>query len=130
MMDINVAKDKPEFRMCHWEGYGPGPREKEPIGIGRLVSARILDTIGWRPFDDHKNNSMDWMMYMKVAQHGGTIGLVNGDHLVALSVSTNAWANMHKFEDHWNDAVPYKSYRIEKMGPYFKMFPEYKQIFE
>lgn len=130
MMDIPQGEEKSAIRMSHWEGYGPGLREKEPIGIGRLVSARILHKMNWHPFDDTKNNSMDWQMYMRALQHGGTVGLVNGDHLVSLSISTNAWSNLHKFEDHWNDVVPSKSHRIEKMAPYFKMFPEYKEIFK
>jgi len=125
MMDISET-----IRMSHWVGYGPGPRETEPIGIGRLVSARILNKIGWRPFDDNRNNSMDYMMFNKVAEAKGKIGMVESDHLVALSISTNKWPNMHKFEDHWNDKVPSKSHRIIDMQPYFKMFPEYKKIFK
>lgn len=131
MMDIGLKNGKTDLiRMCHWEGYGPGNREDEPIGIGRMVSARILNKIGWRPFDDNRNNSMDFMMFNKVNNADGKIGMVKSDELVALSVSTNAWLNMHKFEDHWNNKVPFESHRIKDMKRYFKMFPEYKEIFQ
>jgi glycosyltransferase involved in cell wall biosynthesis len=119
-----------QIRMCYWFGYGEGKRKDEPIGIGRMVSARILDKIDWKPFDDTKDNSMDWQMYQKVIEQNGAIGLIEDDTMIALSVSTNRWPNMHKFEDHWNDLVPSKSARINNMEPYFTMFPEYKDIFK
>lgn len=124
MMDISET-----VRMCHWDGYGRGPRQKEPIGIGRLVSARVLNKMDWRPFLDNKTNSMDFMMFNKIADLGGQIGLVKGEGLVALSISTNRWPNMHKFEDHWNDKVPSRSHRVNNMTCYFEMFPEYNKIF-
>lgn len=111
--DFYMADIGESIRSCVWEGYGSGPREIEPIGIGRVVSARIMDKFGWEPFNDLANNSMDWQMYQRVLSNGGKCKLIEGGHIKSLSISTNRWSNMHKFEDHWNDKVPSRSHRLD-----------------
>jgi glycosyltransferase involved in cell wall biosynthesis len=118
-----------EVRACHWIGYGKGDRETEPIGIGRLISARVLDKLNWKPFDDDKKHNMDHMMFQKVGQLDGAIGLIQCDEMKALSISTNRWDNLHKFEQHWNDTVPSKSIRLNAEN-LIKEFPQVNLIFE
>jgi len=97
LLDINtISKIK---RLVHWPGYGHGVRSEEPIGIGRVISARVLDKIHWRPFNDHKDNSMDWFMYDAVLQNSGKIKLM--DKGKSMAISTNLWPNKHQFESHW-----------------------------
>lgn len=124
MMDISDS-----IRCVRWGGY-KGERKDEPIGIGRLISARILDKMSWKPFVDEKNNSMDFAMYEKVQNLGGNVGLITDPNLIPLSLSTNKWENKHKFEDHWNNKIPGDNKRINNMSELFELFPEYKQIFE
>lgn len=124
MLDIGDT-----LRTCWWAGYGKGERAHEPIGIGRIVSARIMDTFGWKPFDDNKDHSMDWQMYLRVTANSGKLKLITGHHIKSLSISTNRWPNMHKFEDHWNNRVPSQSIRISPEWVDTE-FPEHKLIFK
>jgi hypothetical protein len=123
---IDIGKT---IRACFWLGYPKGDREKEPIGIGRMISARILDKMDWKPFSDEKNHNMDYMMFRKCYTLGGAIALMESDNLKSLSISTNRWDNMHKFEDHWSDKVPAKSVRLDERI-LIKEFPEINEIFK
>jgi len=48
-------------RAGRWHGYTKDLGE--PIGIGRLITASILDKMKWSPFDPKKQSGMDWCMY-------------------------------------------------------------------
>lgn len=122
MMDISET-----IRSVRWGGYVK-ERKDESIGIGRLISSRILDKMNWKPFIDDKNNSMDHAMYNKVSELGGEIALTRDPNLVPLSLSTNRWINKHRFEDHWNNRIEGSNVRLEN-SELFEMFPEYKLIF-
>jgi hypothetical protein len=102
------------IRGCHWSGY-KGYREEradETIGIGRMLSARLLHTIGWLPFNPIFDNSLDRSMKDKAAEFGFTDFMVRDERLNALSLSTHKWApmhqNKHKFEMHYNQLIPSK----------------------
>jgi len=123
MLDIGTS-----LRSCWWSGYGKGERQYEPIGIGRIVSAKIMDSFDWKPFYEGANHSLDWQMYLKVRDNGGKMKLITGDHIKSLSISTNRWDNLHKFEDHWLNKVPAFSKRLETDW-LDKEFPEHKIIF-
>lgn len=136
MMETVDMVGKPDFTMIDvsetmrsvfWGGY-IGDRLGESIGIGRLISARILDKMSWKPFEDNKNNSMDFAMFNKVKQLGGKYALVKDADLVPLSLSTNRWENKHKFEDHWNNLVPGKNIRLN-VTEVIEQFPEVESIF-
>lgn len=117
-----------EYRFCHWQGYGKGPREKEPIGIGRLLSKRILDKMNWEPIQETLNNSIDWSMYQNILRAGGRVELISYNNIQSLSISTDRWPNMHKFEDHYFNKLP--SMRISKFIEWLdNRFPEYKEVF-
>jgi glycosyltransferase involved in cell wall biosynthesis len=104
--DFYLADIGPQIRVCHWAGYGQGPRMDEPIGIGRVITAKALKKMSWRPFDDTKNNSMDWTMFNRVRMNGGLVKLLRTYEIKSLSISCSLWSNMHKFEDHWTDKLP------------------------
>lgn len=123
--DFYMLDIQEELRACHWLGYD-GSRAGEPIGIGRLISKRILDRLEWKPMDAALDRSMDFSMYHRVLGLGGKVKLVTHDSIKSLSISTGKWENMHKFEDHWRDIVPSKTNRIylNKLDG----FPEYKEL--
>lgn len=117
-------------RLVYWPGYAAAGetsedhklRKDEPIGGGRMISARVLDKIGWQPFDSHKNNSLDWAMYNKTLNVGEKVGLITDDvHIMA--ISTDRWNNKHVFEDHWRGKLP--SERIKNPDNFLNLyFPE------
>lgn len=122
---LDISKDG--NRLCYWPGY-LGPRKGESIGIGRLISSNILDRINWKPFDDTKDSSMDRSMVDKVTAANGRIFNVVDDRLLSLSISTDQWVNLHKFEMHWNNILPSK--KIFEVNDFIeKHFPEANQIF-
>lgn len=125
MLDISAAKG---LRFCHWEGYGKGPRQQEPIGIGRILSKRILDLMDWKPIQDELNNSIDWSMYHRVLSLDGKCMNLKTDNIQSLSISTDRWPNKHKFEDHYRNKLP--SNRIPGFERWMdQKFLEYKSIF-
>src|SRR3990172_1277859 len=126
LLDINEDLNSIRtYRACHWHGY-QCHRKDEPIGIGRLISARVLDKINWKPFVDTAIKSMDYQMYRKVIDNGGEILTVPYPQFKSLSISTNRWANLHKFEDHWRGAL--KSERVEDIEGLLNEFPEARSI--
>lgn len=136
MLEKEDLIGKPDFymldmgdtrRMCHWAGY-QCHRKGEPIGIGRMVSASILDKMNWKPFIDTANKSMDWQMYIKALSLGGTVHSETGNQYLSLSFSTNRWPNLHKFEDHWNGTLPSRILNAEEIMMFEKEFPEINNI--
>ena len=121
LLDIGTS-----MRVCKWAGYTNG-RRNETIGIGRVISAQLLNKIDWMPFDDTKDNSMDRCMKDKAAAVGVNDHFVRDERLVALSISTNKWPNKHSFEQHWANIMP--SEKIFQVDDFLKDFPEAYQVF-
>lgn len=117
-----------EMRAVHWPGYTRQDRYGESIGIGRLLSRRILDSIDWQPFDATKDNSMDSCMQQKVLAAGGKVHLLASSLIKSLSISTYAWPNKHQFFQHWTGQLP--SEKILNVDEFVrKHFPEAYEIF-
>jgi hypothetical protein len=93
------------IRLCHWKGYDGyrAERADETIGIGRMLSRRLLDAIKWEPFRPTLKNSLDRSMKDNAASHGFTDFMVDDERLKALSLSTVLWLNKHKFWMHYPD---------------------------
>lgn len=109
------------IRLCHWAGYKGYRKDRadETIGVGRMLSRRLLQAIDWQPFDPYLDNSLDRSMKDKAAKFGFTDVMVHDDRLKALSMSTDLWLNKHKFWMHWSD-LPNGS----QMIPSTKIFDE------
>lgn len=117
---LDVSKSG--FKAMDWLGY-IGERRIESIGIGRLLSKRILDRIGWRPFDNRLDNSLDSQMQKIVKKRMGRIAVVGKLPIKSLSISTDLWANKHKFDDHVSGRLPSK--KIEDVTGFLQTyFPE------
>lgn len=84
-------------KLGFWAGY-TGDREGESCGGGRLLSARILDKMDWKPFRKENNRNMDYNMLYKVMVNGGRIKLYKDTDVKGLSISTDLWGNMHDFD--------------------------------
>lgn len=107
------------IRLVHWPGYASCRPERadECIGIGRMLSRRLLDAIGWQPFSPILKRSLDRSMKDNAARKKFTDFMVNDVRLKSMSISTNRWENMHKFEQHWDETDP-------RYAPSTKMNPE------
>jgi hypothetical protein len=118
------------IRLCNWKGYKGyrKDREDESIGIGRMLSRRLLDAIGWQPFNHTLDNSLDRSMKDNAAKHGFVDWMINDERLKALSISTNKWANKHQFAMHWTGMIP--SEIIEDQSSFLQEFPELNLIFK
>jgi hypothetical protein len=95
-LDIQQGNKK---RMIHWAGYF-GSREGEPIGTGRVISAKALDLINWQLINKSINSSIDYSICQSlepVRPHFTKL-IHNQKGLKCLSISTYKWENMHKFE--------------------------------
>lgn len=115
------------MRLVNWKGYGE--ERKESIGIGRLLSAKLMDALNWQPFDNRLDNSMDSSMKKRVEAAGFKEYIYPGmTGIKAVSISTDQWPNKHKFEDHWTNKLP--SEKIEDVDGFLKDFPEAYQIFK
>jgi hypothetical protein len=90
-----------ELKMCHWLGYPTNTdRNEESIGIGRLVSKKLLEIIDYLPFDNNLNSSMDWSMYCKCIKNNFKVKILNNNSIF-LSISCDLWINKHKFLYHY-----------------------------
>jgi len=104
-----------EVRLMHWPGYQRGQRQYEPIGIGRVLRADILEKMNWSPFDNRISSGLDWSMYLKIIKLSDEIAIIKDEEqdIRLLSISTNQWNNKHKFSDHWNGALKSKHINSE-----------------
>jgi hypothetical protein len=122
---IDVAED---IRLVNWHGYGTGPRSYEPIGIGRVLSDRFLNKLNWQPFDQRLSSGLDWSMWLKAIYADAAVGILEDPDLMLMSISTSAWNNKHKFNDHWTG--PLKSERITDLSTIYKTFPQITELHE
>ena len=114
------------IRTVNWFGYGRGSRSYEPIGIGRVLSTRLLNKLNWQPFDKRLNSGLDWSMWLKSLALDASIGIFEDPDLKLLSISTHAWGNKHKFTDHWTGSLSRSSEKLsnKEEAELFKSFPE------
>lgn len=118
---------KSGYEVCYWPGY-LGRREGESIGIGRVISRRVLDLMQFKPFDDHLNASLDYSMIQKCTKVAAKIHLTDNSKIKSLSISTERWINKHQFNDHVSGAL--KSEFLENPVPWLcDNFPEAFKIF-
>jgi len=93
-LDIN---DNGKKRIIHWKGYS-NDRKGEPIGIGRMYSMRIIRKLKGKIFPENLNSGMDLYSMKNIISNGGKIKCFDNKNTKSLSISTNKWVNMHKFD--------------------------------
>jgi hypothetical protein len=93
------------FGLYHWKGYTKD-REGEPIGTGRLISARAIMKMGCKAFYPTINNSLDYST-MELLNFTGIkcLDYPLNSNVKALSISTFAWGNKHNFEGLRHDSA-------------------------
>lgn len=112
-------------RAVFWPGYGEGKRHDEPIGIGRMLSKRLLECMGYKPFEDYIHNSLDRVMWDKSLACNADVRIINVVNGL-LSISCDRWPNKHNFEDHWSNTLP--SVKIHHLPGLFNSFPEIHKL--
>jgi len=121
------------MRAVRWDGY-TGSRADESIGIGRMLSGKLLDKLDWRPFSDVIDNSLDRSMKDRSRALGHADVMIYDKRLIACSLSTDQWLNKHKFEAHWpgddkdfGGAMPSHKVNVQELT---KLFPEANELCE
>lgn len=115
-------------KLCFWPGYTNG-RVGESIGIGRLLSRKILEKLNYRPFDDRLNGSLDHSMQVRCTLHAGKTHVTDNNLIKSVSISTDLWQNKHRFSDHWSNRLPSK--KIENVDHWIQNnFPEFSLLCE
>jgi hypothetical protein len=95
-----------ENRAVFWEGYKEPKRKGETIGIGRVLSSRILKKMNWTPFEDTRDSSLDYSMWNKCIALNGKFQTIPAAKGQLLSISHYSWVNKHKFDEHWSNKIP------------------------
>jgi hypothetical protein len=114
--------------LCFWPGYTHS-RKGESIGIGRMISSKLLDKMQWMPFNSALDASLDYSMIEKCTRLSGKAQLVDDSWITSVSISTDIWPNKHKFFDHYSNKLP--SIRIDNVDEWImKNYPEAHQIFK
>jgi hypothetical protein len=117
-----------ENLLCYWPGY-VNQRVGESIGIGRMLSSKLLDKMQWKPFSDLLNNSLDGSMMQTSSRRAARVHLIDSSELKSVSISTNIWPNKHQFSDHYLGKLPSK--KILDVDTWIENnFPEAKLVCE
>lgn len=121
-----------DIKVCFWPGYKATvfhkDRGNESIGIGRMISAKAMDLIGWKPFNPTFDNSLDRSMKEQLKKVGFDDFMVTED-IKAVSISTDHWPNKHNFKHHWHGTLP--SQKISDADLFVdENFPEIKSVFK
>lgn len=124
-LDIQPHNKK---RMCRWAGYSNG-RKGEPIGTGRMISAKALDLINWQLINKTINSSIDHSICVNLnpVKDKFTKLIHNVEGLVCLSISTYKWTNMHNFE---RECLNQGSYLVNPDDIISQYFPEMFNLFK
>jgi len=59
------------------------------LGVGRTISARVLDKVGWRPWNIERSRAIDVIMLDNVRPHVKTSSLLTGEFVVDLKTKHN-----------------------------------------
>lgn len=115
------------IRVVYWEGYTSQTRIGEPIGIGRLLSNKLLKHMRWKPFNDKLDNSLDWSMW-SVAKNF-KVKILDSSY-ITISISHKNWPNKHNFKDHWTGSLKDSSKKLDYKACIntLKGFPEIHQL--
>jgi len=117
------------IKTINWGGYANGSnREGEPIGIGRLFSARCLDKLNWRPVNPDIENSIDYSTLNNIVSVGGKVLNIEDETMMSLSIGTWKWENKHVFSRESEYPTARKLNYLESETIY-KEFPELFKIF-
>lgn len=123
-LDIQQGNKK---QMVHWIGYANN-RKGEPLGTGRMISAKAMDLIDWQLINKSINSSIDYSIcqnLLPVEKHFTKL-IQNIPNLVSLSISTYKWSNMHNFE---RECTNPGTYQVDHDAMIRKYFPEMFNLF-
>jgi hypothetical protein len=67
-------------------------------------------------------------MWLKAIHADAAVGILEDPDLILMSISTSAWSNKHKFNDHWTG--PLKSDRLTDLSTIYKRFPQITELHE
>tara|TARA_R100000655_G_scaffold28095_2_gene57063 strand:+ start:1681 stop:2418 length:738 start_codon:yes stop_codon:yes gene_type:complete len=127
--DVRYMNDKSIVRLVDWKGYTSYERKNEPIGIGRVISGKMMKKMGWMPFNNNAHSGLDWNMWTKVNVLQGEIGILTDYNLKLLSLSTSLWQNKHRFDEHWTGILPSDKIIGQSMDKWLEEFnPHFNKL--
>ena len=86
-------------RMIFWPGYH-GARQTEPVGLGRIISSKVLDRCDWQIYPKDVQSGLDGRSMDVFKKYDAEIVLREYDHPLRISsykyVQTNSFDHMSK----------------------------------
>jgi len=86
-----------------------GRRAQEPVGGGRVISARILNKFNWKLFPVGLKSGLDKPSYDKIVEYGGKIELINND-IKGLGIKST-WDTLNPWKDDFKTKPPIRFIR-------------------
>lgn len=83
-----------------------GKRSLEPIGSGRVISAKILDKFNWKLFPKNLLKGLDKPSYDKIIEYGGKVEIIYHD-IKILGIKSN-WETLNAWNDNFRNKFPVK----------------------
>lgn len=71
-------------RMIYWKGY-PAARSREPVGLGRIISAQFLDKCKWQIFDKDTERGCDSRTWDIFQRYEGKVKLITNNPPLRIS---------------------------------------------
>lgn len=84
-------------RMFYWPGY-TGSRSREPIGIGRLISACFLDKCEWKLFNTGKNRGLDASVTLTIDKFGGKMNVHHEQDISVIRLSSYKYQQYDSYD--------------------------------
>ena len=84
-------------RMFFWSGYN-GERSKEPVGPGRLISSRFLDSNDWSVFNTDINSGLDFSLMRILRVGGGESFVYPGDEVKVMRISSYKYVQKNSYD--------------------------------
>jgi len=82
-------------RLACLNGY-LSERKNEPMGVGRVFSRKILESIHWQLFPA-RNWTLDGATYIRTIENDGKVAILDDQALIALDIKSCFWRNKWSF---------------------------------
>ena len=104
----------PDGNYYFWKGYGPGLRESETLGYGRLLRRDVLDEVKWNLWPLEKEKSLDQAMEKALGESIHVADLGENSAMLSIKSDINIWS-FETLENYLKPCAPPYEFSREEM---------------